>query len=149
MKIILLADVEDLGRIGDAVTVADGYARNFLVPKKLAIQATERSLKQLNHQKKIADVARRKATSTAESIKRKIETLEISIKAKAGEDEKLYGSVTNRDIHKVLEENEVDVDRRRIILEEPIRHTGMFEVPVQLGYDVTATAKVWVVAQED
>ncbi len=148
MKIILLADVEDLGRIGDAVTVADGYARNFLVPKKLAIQATERSLKQLNHQKKIADVARRKATSTAESIKRKIETLEISIQAKAGEDEKLYGSVTSRDIHKVLVENEVEVDRRRIILEEPIRQIGVFEVPIQLGYEVTATAKVWVVAKE-
>ncbi|MCL4233669.1 MAG: 50S ribosomal protein L9 [Deltaproteobacteria bacterium] len=147
MKIILLADVEDVGKIGDTVAVADGFARNFLIPRSLAVAATERSLKQLAHQKRLAENRRRKAVSAAESLKRKIETLQLTIGAKVGEEDKLYGSITSRDIHDALTAQEVDVDKRRIVLDEPIKRTGVFDVPVKLGYEVTAIAKVWVVKE--
>ncbi len=147
MKIILLADVEDVGKIGDTVAVADGFARNFLIPRSLAVAATERSLKQLSHQKRLAENRRRKAVSAAESLKRKIETLQLTIGAKVGEEDKLYGSVTSRDIHDALTAQDVDVDKRRIVLDEPIKRTGVFDVPVKLGYEVTAVAKVWVVKE--
>lgn len=147
MKVILLADVEDVGKIGDALDVADGYARNFLIPRNLGVQATERSLKQLTHQKRLAEDRRRKEVSAAESVKRKIETLQITIPAKVGEEDKLYGSVTSRDIYDALTAQGVDVDRRRIVLDEPIKRAGVFDVPIKLGYEITAQAKVWVVKE--
>ncbi|MCZ7584929.1 MAG: 50S ribosomal protein L9 [Deltaproteobacteria bacterium] len=144
MNVILLSDVEAVGKVGDMVRVADGYARNFLIPKKLAVKATERSVKQLAHQKRTAEARRKRLTDAAESLKRKIETLEITIQARVGEENKLFGSVTVRDIHAALAAQDVDVDRRRIVLADPIKSAGTFDVPVKLGYDVTATARVRV-----
>ena len=147
MKVILLKDVDKVGKIGDAVAVSNGYARNYLIPRNMAIQATERSLKQLNHQKRLAEVRKRKEVAGAEGIKRRIESLQITIPAKVGEEEKLYGSVTSRNIQEALEKLEVQVDKRNILLEEPIRNVGVFEVPIKLGYEIKATAKVWVVKE--
>ncbi len=147
MKVILLKDVDKVGRIGDALTVANGYARNFLIPGNMAIQATERSLKQLNHQKRIAEDRKRKEIAGAEGIKRRIESLQITIPAKVGEEEKLYGSVTAKNIQDAFAKMDVEVRKRDILLEEPIRTVGVFEVPVKLGYEVKAKAKVWVVKE--
>ncbi len=147
MKVILLKDLEKVGRIGDALTVSNGYARNYLIPRNIAIQATERSLKQLNHQKRLAEDRKRKEVAGAEGIKRRIESLQITIPAKVGEEEKLYGSVTAKNIQDAFEKLDVKVRKRDIVLEEPIRSIGVFEVPVKLGYEVKATAKVWVVKE--
>jgi large subunit ribosomal protein L9 len=95
----------------------------------------------------LAEDRRRKEVSAAESVKRKIETLQITIPAKVGEEDKLYGSVTSRDIYDALTAQGVDVDRRRIVLDEPIKRAGVFDVPIKLGYEITAQAKVWVVKE--
>ncbi len=147
MKVILLKDVETVGKIGASMDVADGYARIFLLPRKLAVQATERSMKQLNHQKRLAQTRLRTETASAESLKRKIESIQITIPAKVGEENKLYGSVTSKNIQEALAANAVEVDRKRIVLDDPIRTTGVFDVPVKLGYNVEAVAKVWVVKE--
>ncbi|MCB1154511.1 MAG: 50S ribosomal protein L9 [Deltaproteobacteria bacterium] len=146
MKIIMLADVDGVGQLGDAVDVAAGYARNFLIPKKLAVKATERSIKQLEHQQRVAEASRRKQVASAESLKRKIETMHVEIAAKVGEEDKLYGSVTNKQIHEALLANGVDVDRKRIVLDEPIKRAGSHDVTIKLGYEVSAVAKVMVVS---
>ncbi len=147
MKVILLKDVDNVGKIGDSLSVADGYARNYLIPRDMAITATERSLKKLNHQKRLAEDRKRKEVAGAEIIKRKIESLQITIPAKVGEEEKLYGSVTSRNIQEALEKFDVRMPKRDILLEEPIRSIGVFEVPIKLGYEVQATAKVWIVKE--
>jgi large subunit ribosomal protein L9 len=148
MKVILLSDVHEVGKIGEIVNVAAGFARNFLIPKKLATQATDRSVKHLEHQKHLAESRRRKEVSAAESVKRKIETLQITIPAKVGEEDKLYGSITSKNVHDALVANELDIDRRNIVMEEPIKKTGVYEVPVKLGYDVVAMARVQVIAEK-
>jgi large subunit ribosomal protein L9 len=147
MKVILHSDVEEVGKIGDIVNVSDGFARNFLIPKKLAVAATERSLKQLNHLKRLAESRRKKEISSAEAIKRRIETLQITIPAKVGEEDKLYGSITSKQIWDALVAAEVDVDKRRIVLDEPIRKVGVYEIPIKLGYEVVAKARVQIIGE--
>lgn len=149
MKVILIKDVDAVGRIGDTVDVARGYAHNYLIPGKHAVAATQRSLKQLNHQKRLAQSRLRKEVGAAESLKRKIESIQITIPAKVGEDDKLYGSITNKNIQEALAASGVEVDRRNIQLEEPIRSAGAHQAVVKLGYQVEAQAKIWVVKEEE
>ena len=148
MQVILREDVENLGKIGDLVKVKPGYARNFLVPKKKAIEATPKNLKAMEHAKKIvADRLRtlkKVATADAENIK----TLSLVIKAKAGEEGKLFGSVTTMDIAEAAAAKGVKIDKRKIVIEEPIKRVGDFTVQVKLHTDVTADLKVTVAAEE-
>ncbi|MBZ0273199.1 50S ribosomal protein L9 [bacterium] len=148
MKVIMLADVDTVGQIGDVVNVAAGYARNFLLPRKLAAEATERSVKNLNHQKRVAEARRKKEVAGAEAVKRRIETTQIHITANVGEEDKLFGSIGTRDIEEALAAQGVEIDRKRIVLDEPIKRAGVHEVPIRLGYDVIATARVQVVKAE-
>jgi large subunit ribosomal protein L9 len=149
MKVILSADVHDLGGIGDVVNVKDGYARNFLFPKKLAAPATTRNLKQLEHTKRVIEAKRQKEKMTAEELAKKLAGVQVRITAKVGEEERLYGSVTTAMIAADLAEKGFEVDKRRIQLAEPIRTTGVFTVPVKLHHEVVAELKVWVVGDTE
>jgi large subunit ribosomal protein L9 len=148
MKVILSEEVENLGHPGDLVKVADGYARNYLLPRGLAIVATPRNVKQLEHQKKLVADRQAKVIHGLEKVRRAIQEVSVTITAQAGEEGKLFGSVTSADLSAALAKEGFTVDRKRIILEEPIRQVGEWEVDVKLHPQVTARFKVHVVAAE-
>jgi len=147
VQIILNEDVPNLGRTGDVVKVRPGYARNFLFPRKLAVEANPKSIKAFEHHKRIALVKREAQKGEAGELKRKLEALVIVIGAHAGEEGKLFGSVTNIDIERALREKGVSVERRKIQLAEPIKQLGEFTVPVRLQPEVEASLKVEVKAE--
>ncbi len=148
MQVILREDIEKLGKIGDLVKVSDGYARNFLVPKKKAIEATPKNLNAMNHAKKMVADRIRKVKKEASAEAEKIKGLAVVIKAKAGEEGKLFGSVTSMDIAEAMKAQGVAIDKRKISLEEPIKRLGDFTVSIKLHTDVAADIKVSVVAEE-
>ncbi|MBT3217671.1 MAG: 50S ribosomal protein L9 [Proteobacteria bacterium] len=145
MRIILKTDVPQLGEAGDMVKVSAGYGRNYLIPRGLAIPASEGSVRQLDHQKRVVDAIRRKKMSAAEKLAAKINETNISIRREAGDDDKLFGSVTNRDIAEALLAEGVKVDRRLIRLDEPIKSIGLYTVPVRLHRNVKAEVRVFVI----
>ena len=147
VQVILNEDVPNLGRTGDVVKVRPGYARNYLFPRKLAVEANPKSLRAFEHHKRIAMVKREAQTTEATEVKRKLEALTISIGAHAGEEGKLFGSVTNIDIERALREKGFSVERRKIHLAEPIKQLGEFTVPVRLQPEVEASLKVEVKAE--
>jgi large subunit ribosomal protein L9 len=148
MQVILREDVDNLGKIGDLVKVKDGYARNFLVPSKKAIEATPKNMKAMEHAKKMVSDRLRTLKKSAAADADRIKSLSITIKAKVGEEGKLFGSVTSMDIASAMQAQGVAIDRRRISLEEPIKRLGEFTVPVKLHTDVVADLKVTVIAEE-
>ncbi len=145
MRVILKAEVENLGDAGDIVKVSPGYGRNFLIPRGLAIPATEGSVKQADHEKTVADAIRRKQLGTSKSLAEKLESTAISIRRETGDDEKLFGSVTNRDVAEALAAEGIELDRRQIVLDEPIKSIGLFNVKVRLHSQVTASVRVYVI----
>jgi large subunit ribosomal protein L9 len=145
MRVILRSEVANLGDAGDIVKVKPGYGRNFLIPRGLAIPATEGSMRQVEHQKRVADAIRRKNLSSAKELKDKLEGTAVSIRRETGEDDKLFGAVTNRDVAEALGAEGIEVDRRQIVLDEPIKSIGLFTVPVRLHRDVTANVRVYVI----
>lgn len=148
MQVILREDVDNLGKIGDLVKVKDGYARNFLVPSKKAIEATPKNMKAMEHAKKMVSDRLRTLKKSAAADAENIKALAIVIKAKVGEEGKLFGSVTSMDIAAAAAAKGVTIDKRKIVLEEPIKRLGEFTVPVKLHADVTADLKVMVIAEE-
>jgi large subunit ribosomal protein L9 len=149
MNIILMRDFESLGFEGDIVDVARGYARNYLIPKGIAIEATNANKKALELRKEKIIAKRMKDKEDAERAREKISQVTVTLKAKAGEEGKLYGSVTSRDIAQELEKQGIEVDRRKIIIEDAIRSMGEFEVHVKLHPEVAATIKVIVEKEEE
>jgi large subunit ribosomal protein L9 len=145
MDIILTENVEGLGRIGDLVKVKPGYARNFLVPRKLAVEANLRNVKELEHQKRQMERKMQKVTQAAELLKERIEKLSCVFSHRAGEEGKLFGSVTSMEIGARLTEAGIEVDRKKIQLDEPIKSLGEHAVPVKLPAGITAILKVSVV----
>ncbi len=145
MLVILKKEVPNLGEAGDVVRVKAGYGRNFLIPQGLAIPANERNVNELDHQKRMADAIRRKEIEGAKAIADQISETSITLRREAGEEDKLFGSVTNRDIAEALAEREITVDKRTIQLEEPIRTTGLFPVKIRLHREVEAELRVFVV----
>jgi large subunit ribosomal protein L9 len=148
MKVLLLRDVEHLGKAGEIKDVSGGFGRNYLLPKGFAVLATKSHIKQaeerLAAQRRRAEAARREA----EALAAKLSALTLTFTAKVGEQDRLYGSVTNADIAaKLREEVGVEIDRRKIMLEDPIKRTGEYEVPVELASGITATLKVVVVGE--
>jgi len=148
MKIILRQDMDDLGLEGDIVHVADGYARNYLLPKGIALEANKQNIKFMETQRKKIEIKRLNAKEDAEKIKERLADVVITISQKAGEEEKLYGSVTSMDIATHLEKEGITVDRRKISLDKPIKTLGEFKVPVKLYPQVTGSIKVVVVPEE-
>ena len=147
MQVILLENVPSLGKAGDLVKVSDGYGRNYLIPQKKAILATEKSLKVTEHQKRQVQQRMEKTKKDVEKLGQRIEALSCTFVKTVGESGKLFGSVTSMDIENYLKENGIDVDRKKISLEEPIKNLGMFTVPIKLHSEVTANLKVWVVQE--
>ena len=145
MKVILIEDVQKLGTMGEIVQVKDGYARNFLFPRKLAKSATDSNLRIIEDikRKKVAALAKEK--KLAEELRDKISFVSCTIAAEAGEDDKLFGSVTAQDVARAFEEEGFSIDKRKIILEEPIKKLGVYHVAVKLHPEVTGEVKVWVV----
>ncbi|UCF82989.1 MAG: 50S ribosomal protein L9 [Desulfobacteraceae bacterium] len=148
MKIILRQDVDELGLEGDIINVANGYGRNYLIPKGIALEATPQNKKALELQRKKIEVRRVKARGEAEKLKQKVEEIVITLSQKAGEEGKLYGSVTSMDIASDLEKKGIVIDRRKILLEKPIKTLGEFEVPVKIYPEVIADIKVVVAPEE-
>ncbi|HIC86647.1 MAG TPA: 50S ribosomal protein L9 [Desulfobacterales bacterium] len=148
MKIILQQDIHDLGLEGETVEVADGYARNYLIPKGLALEATAQNLKMMEQRQRKIEAKRLRAKEEAQALKEKMEALVLMFRQKAGEEGKLYGSVTAMDIASALEEKGIVVDRRKIVLDQPIKSLGDFDVTVKIYPEVTATLKVTVAPEE-
>ena len=144
VKLILKESVAGLGRAGDVVEVKPGFAKNFLVPEGKAVQASAAKIREVEHLKRQIAEKLAKELADVRKSKQALEALQLEVKAKAGEEGKLFGSVTTKEIEAALAEKGVQVDRRKIQLAEPIKTTGTFELPVKLGYDVTATIKVEV-----
>jgi len=147
MRVILQEDVEKLGKSGDLVTVSDGYARNFLIPRKLAVRATTRNMKQLEHAKRVAAQRRARRLKLSADLRTKLEELSITVTKPVGENEKLYGSVTGRDVEQALKDEGLSVDKKRIRFEDSIRALGVYTVHVKLEDGEEMPVKLWVVAK--
>jgi large subunit ribosomal protein L9 len=147
MRIVLREDVDKLGHRGQIVEVAVGYARNFLLPKGKALPATDGNLKRVEQERRRHAVQMAKEKEEAAAIGRRLAGLSCTVVRKVGENDQLYGSVTASDIAEYLEKEGLAVDKRRILLEEPIRALGIYTVPVKLHAEVTGEIRVWVVKE--
>jgi large subunit ribosomal protein L9 len=148
MKVILLEDVTSLGNIGDTVNVKDGYARNYLIPRKKAVPATMRNLKAKEHQLRTVEHRKTQVVEQAKSLGERISGTALTFTRKSGESGHLFGSVTNMDIADALKEKDLIVDRKDIVLPEHIKDLGEFEVSVKLHHDVTPVIRVTVLPEE-
>jgi large subunit ribosomal protein L9 len=146
VQVILREELPNLGTTGDVVKVKPGYARNYLLPRGLAIEASVRNLRELEHQKRVVADHRLRAQKSAAAVADKVGAVALTFRVRAGDDGKLFGSVTNQDIHRALEERGFTIERRRILLTEPIKSLGTHDVTVHLGPDTRATIKVEVSA---
>lgn len=149
MEVILRQDVDELGLEGDIVDVVRGYARNYLVPNGIALEATPQNRKALELQSKKIELKRLKGRQNAEKVKEKLEGVVVNLSQKAGEEGKLYGSVTTMDIASRLQAQGIEIDRRKIVLEKPIKTLGEHEVSIKIYPEVTGSIKVVVSAQEE
>lgn len=147
MEIILKKNTPSLGKMGNVVRVADGHARNYLIPQGIGIEATAKNLKFLEKELKIWEKKAEKQKEEAQKLAQEIEGLSLSFSKKTGEEDKIFGSVTSIDIEARLKENNIQVDRKKIHLEEPIKALGTFTVPVKLHTEVTANLKVLIVKE--
>lgn len=146
MKVILKENIEHLGQIGDVVKVAPGYSRNYLLPKGLAIEATEKNAKALEHAKRQLAYKKNKTLEAAKNLAAKLEAMPVMLTHQAGEEGKLFGSVTNMEIAAFLKDNGLEIDRKKIVLAEPIKQLGEYSVAIKIHPDVTATLNVKVLA---
>ena len=146
MKVILQSDVQNLGKTGTVVKVRDGYGRNYLIPRGLAVVADEGNVARLQHQLKVAQARAAKLLTEAKAAGEKLSAASVTIRAQAGEEGKLFGSVTNRDIADALVAAGFSVDKKQIKLDDAIRNLGVFSVGVKLHTDVEASVKVFVIA---
>lgn len=147
LQVILQSDVQNLGSSGELVKVRPGFARNFLLPRNLAVPATTAQVNRLNHDKAVAVARAEKSKKEFQALAEKIGNLKITLKRKVGEDDKLFGSVTSKEIENEVKKAGVAIDRKKMHLAEPIKALGTFEIPVRLMTDVTATLKVEIVKQ--
>ena len=148
MDVILKKRVEGLGNEGEILKVTDGYARNYLIPMQIAVRATEKNRRMLEHERQLTKVLAEKTLQQAEEMARRIAEATCTIQRRAGENDRLFGSVTSIDIAEALASQGVEVDRRHIDLEEPIRELGVFMVPIRFHANVTANIRVVVVREE-
>jgi len=147
MKVILKEKIEDLGNIGEAVEVKDGYARNFLIPKGLALEANPKNLKVLEHERRMREAAKKKEKEGAVTLAEKLKEISCTVRVKAGEDDRIFGSVTPLDIKKALDSQGMDVDKRYISLVKNIKTLGIYHALIRLHPEVETKIKVWVVKE--
>ena len=145
IQVVLQQDVDKVGTSGELVKVRPGFARNYLLPRQLAVPATTAQINRLNHEKAVAIAKNEKTKKESREVAAKINALDIKIARPVGEDDKLFGSVTAKEIHAAVEANGIVFDRKKMVLAEPIKALGKYEIPVKLMSDVMATIKVQVV----
>jgi large subunit ribosomal protein L9 len=149
VQVILNEEVPDLGSPGDVVRVRAGYARNYLLPRRLAVEANPKNLRAFEHNKRLAMLRREAVKAEAGKLKQQIEAIALTIHERAGEEGKLFGSVTNMDIERALREHGVSIERRKIALAEPIKQVGEFTVTVKLQKEVQASLRITVAAAQE
>lgn len=147
MKVILLRDVESLGSAGEVVQVKSGFARNFLIPQRQALVASDTNVAQFESKRKQHAAVSERERRAAEAVAKQLEADSITAQVRVGEEDRLFGSVTVQNIADLLAEKDYDIDRRAIQLEEPIRALGVYTIDVRLHADVTASVKLWVVKE--
>ncbi|KAA3655582.1 MAG: 50S ribosomal protein L9 [Calditrichaeota bacterium] len=147
MKVILKKKHETLGDVGEIVNVKSGFARNFLIPNGVAMAATPGNLKIVEKEKKLYEIAEQRAVADAEQLKEKLEATSVTAELQVGEEEKVFGAITSHNIADLLADKGFEIDRRKILLDEPIKALGVYEVAVRLHADVDAKIKVWAVKQ--
>jgi large subunit ribosomal protein L9 len=148
MQVILREDRENLGKSGDVVTVRAGYGRNFLLPKGLALMATAEDVARVAHEKRVIAARNAKLMKDTQAAADRLNQVSVSIPVTVGEEDRMYGSVTTRDIAEALHAKGVELDAKKLVLDEPIKSLGLSEVVVKLGQGVSAKIKVWVVKKE-
>ena len=148
MQVILTQDVTNLGKAGELVTVKPGFGRNFLVPRGMAVSATVHNKNRLDHEKALIERRVAKERANANELAAKVNVITLQFERNVGEDEKLFGSVTSRDIQEQLKKAGVELDHRWIQLEQPVKALGKYEVPVRLAAGVSANLKFWVVGKD-
>ncbi len=149
MKVILKEEIESLGKVGDVVEVKAGYGRNYLLPRNLAIAASRGNLRAISDLKAQQELRLAKVRRAAESIKQRIEKASCTAEVLVGEEDKVFGSVTSQDIADLLAGQGIEVDRKKIVLDEPLKQLGVYTVPVKIAADVIANVKVWVVKKAE
>ncbi|MFC2083801.1 50S ribosomal protein L9 [Bacteroidota bacterium] len=147
MKVILRKNFEQLGKIGNVVDVKDGYARNYLIPRKIVYPALEGNIRTLEEEKKQHAKKQEKELGTAQKLSSELEKVSVTIPVKVGEEDKIFGSVTAQMIADSLKEKDYDIDKRKIEIDEPIKSLGIYTVNIKLHPEVTATVKTWVVRE--
>jgi len=147
MKVILRQDYEALGAVGEIVHVKDGYARNFLFPKGIAVAMTPRNLKILEEERRVDAIRKNKDRNKAEALAHEIEKISLTATLSVGEEDRVFGSVTAQTIADLLKEKNFDIDKRKIQLDEPIKALGVYTVPLKLHADVEAKIRLWVVKE--
>ncbi len=147
MKIILREDIETLGLAGETINVKDGYARNYLVPQKLAYPATRSFSRIFEEERKLKDNRNARATVVAEQLAAKLRNVSLEATVKVGDEDKVFGAVTAADIAALLADKGYDIDKRDILLEEPIKALGIYNVPVKIATDIKAEVKLWVIKE--
>ena len=147
MDIILQRDLPKLGSPGDIVTVKDGYARNFLIPQGFAVLANRSNLKALEAEQRVAELRKNKDKRIAEKLAKELSKISLTAKVQAGEEDKLFGSVTTQDIADLLKEKGYEIDRRKILLSEPIKELGAFQIPLKIHSEVDVKIKLWVIKE--
>ena len=145
MEVILLKDVENLGIAGDVVQVKPGYARNFLVPRGLALRASKQNLAVAEERRRVINAKVGRAQKAYISLAKSIEKQELTIEVEVGEEERLFGSVTSQDIHKALTDKGITIDRQSIQLDEPIKSLGVYSVPIKVASGLSPEVKVYVI----
>lgn len=147
MKVILRQDYAQLGKLGDVKDVKDGFARNYLIPRKIVFEATPSALLRLEEERKQAGRRMEKERQAAEQLAAQIEKTSVTLSMKVGEDEKLFGSVTSQMIAEALAEKGISLDKRQIELEDTIKGLGIYDIPVKLSAGVAGKIKVWIVRE--
>ena len=145
MKIILLSDVENLGESGDVIAVNPGYARNKLIPQGLALRASNRNIAVANENKRIATAKLERENQALNVLAKKLSKVEITIEVKVGDEEKMFGSITNKDIHKELIDKGFEIEKNQISIEEPIKALGIYHISVKISKDITSDVKLYVI----
>jgi large subunit ribosomal protein L9 len=148
MEVILKEDIANLGKMGEVVRVRDGFARNYLLPRGLVLVANKKNLKVFEHQKKVVADQKQKVMRDAQAVGEQLTGVSLTIAMRSGEEGRLFGSVTNMQIEKALKAKGLNVDRRKIHLDEPIKNLGDYEIPIRLAADITVPLKLSVVPEE-
>ena len=145
MKIILLSDVENLGESGDVIAVKPGYARNKLIPQGLALRASNRNIAVANERKRVATAKLERENQAMSVLAKKLSKVEITIEVKVGDEEKMFGSITNKDIHTELNNKGFEIKKNQISIKEPIKNLGIYHVNVKISKDITSDVKLYVI----